>query len=102
MPLRRYQTPSRVRQTSSASILPPSVRRMTGLPFVPALALVEIGFRLDDVCAVAVRVGEGFGDGEGEAEGDGKGVAAGASGTGAASVTTTGMSAEEWEEEESL
>lgn len=101
-PFRRYQIPSRVRQTSSASILPPSVKRMTGLRLVPASGLVEIGFRLDDVCAVAVRVGEGFGDGEGEAEGDGNGVAAGAVGSGAASVTTTGMSGEDREEEEIL
>ena len=98
MPLRRYQTPSRVRQTSSASILPPSVKRMMALRFVVSSGpLVEIGFRLDDVCEVAVRVGEAFGDGEGEAEGDGEGVGAGASGSGAASVMTTGMSGEDWE-----
>ena len=57
MPLRRYQIPSRVRQTSSASIFPPSVKRMTGLlPFSPAVVgtPVETGLRLDDVCEAAV------------------------------------------------
>ena len=49
MPFLRYQTPSRVRQTSSASILPPLVRRIVGL--LPRLVpipgpLVETGSTL--------------------------------------------------------
>ena len=77
MPARRYQTPSRVRQTSSASILPPLVKSMTGLAPRVLPPLVETGARLVVVCGVAVRVGDGFavgeGDGEGETEGDGDG-----------------------------
>ena len=65
---------------------------MTGLRFASASELVEIGFRLEDVWAVAARVGEGIGEGEGDTDGDGNGVAAGACGSGAASVTTTGIS----------
>ena len=77
MPAFRYQIPSRVRQTSSASIVPPLVNRMRGL--LPLLVpLVETGSRLVVVCEVATRVGEGFGvgvgDGEGATEGDGDGV----------------------------
>jgi len=81
MPFFRYQTPSRVRQTSSASIFPPLVNRMTGLP--PRLMpmpgpLVETGSTLAVVWEVATRTGDGFavgdGEGEGEAEGDGDGV----------------------------
>ena len=73
MPFFRYQTPSRVRQTSSASILPPLVNRMTG--FVPRLfpipgPLVETGSTLVVVCEVAMRAGEAFGLGEGEGEGE--------------------------------
>lgn len=81
MPFFRYQTPSRVRQTSSASIFPPLVNRMTGWPprLVPFPGpLVETGSTLVVVWEVATRVGNGFavgdGDGEGEAEGDGDGV----------------------------
>jgi hypothetical protein len=83
MPFFRYQTPSRVRQTSSASILPPLVKSMTGL--LPRLLppLVETGSRLVVVCEVATRVGDGFavGDGEGEGvtDGDGEGDGAGVS-----------------------
>ena len=73
MPFFRYQTPSRVRQTSSASILPPLVNRMTG--FVPRLLpipgpLVETGSTLVVVCEVAMRAGEAFGLGEGEGKGE--------------------------------
>ncbi len=94
MPFLRYQTPSRVRQTSSASILPPLVRSMTGL--LPLFApmpgpLVETGATLVVVCEVATRVGDGFavgdGDGEGETEGDGDGEG----GAGASSMTATGV-----------
>jgi len=76
MPFLRYQMPSRVRQTSSASILPPLVSRITGLPprLVPMPGpLVETGSTLVVVCAVATRVGDAFGDGEGDDEGDGEG-----------------------------
>ena len=81
IPLRRYQTPSRVRQTSSASILPPLVRMMTGLPpcrFPIPGPLVETGSVLARECEEAIPVGEGFsdgdGDGEGETSGEGEGV----------------------------
>ena len=81
MPFLRYQTPSRVRQTSSASILPPLVNRIVGLlPRLVAIPgpLVETGSTLVVVCEVATRVGEDFGvgegDGEGETDGDGDGV----------------------------
>lgn len=72
MPFFRYQTPSRVRQTSSASILPPLVKTMTGLPpcRLPMPGpLVETGPMLVVVCEVATRVGEGFAEGEGDGEG---------------------------------
>lgn len=56
MPARRYQTPSLVRHTSSASTLPPVVNRITRLlrvldsvPWVP----VETGPVLVRKCAVA-------------------------------------------------
>ena len=75
MPLRRYQTPSRVRQTSSASILPPVVSTMTGLPpcrvAIPG-PLVDTGSVLDRECEEAVVGREGFGDGEGDGDGDGE------------------------------
>lgn len=84
MPFLRYQTPSRVRQASSASILPPLVKRITGLPprRVPIPGpLVETGSTLVVVCEVATRVGEDFGvgegDGDGETEGDGDGAGGG-------------------------
>ena len=73
MPFLRYQMPSRVRQTSSASILPPLVKTMTGLPptRVPSPGpLVEMGSRLVVVCEVSTRVGDGFGVGEAAGEGD--------------------------------
>ena len=55
MPLRRYQTPSRVRQTSSASILPPLVNTITGLPLFPIPGpLVETGAVVVRECDVAV------------------------------------------------
>ena len=92
MPLRRYQIPSRVRQTSSASILPPSVRRMTGLRFAGVSVLVEIGFRLEVVCAVAARSGEAFGDGEGEGDGDGEGIRIGVGDAVSGSAATKGIS----------
>ena len=93
MPFLRYQTPSRVRQTSSASIFPPLVSMMTGL--LPRLALlpgplVETGSALVVVCAVATRVGDGFGDGEGDGETVGDGEGDGAVACGVASITATG------------
>jgi hypothetical protein len=84
MPLRRYQMPSLVRQTSSASILPPLVSMITGLvPWrVPMPGpLVETGSVEARVCAVAVAFdevfGDGEGDGEGETTGEGEGTAVG-------------------------
>ena len=96
MPLRRYHTPSFVRQTSSASIFPPLVSIITGLPpcRVPIPGpLVETGSLVARVWAVAGCDGEAFGDGaidgdgdgEGETSGDGDGVAGG----GATGVTVT-------------
>ena len=78
MPLRRYQTPSLVRQTSSASIFAPLVSTMTGFPpcrFPMPGPLVETGSVVARECDVAKLVGEGFtdGDGEGETVGDGEG-----------------------------
>jgi len=94
MPFLRYQKPSRVRQTSSASILPPLVRMIVGLlPRRVAMPgpLVETGSTLVVVCEVLTRVGEGLalgeGDGEGVTDGDGDGAVA----TGVCSTTTTGM-----------
>ena len=97
MPLRRYHTPSFVRQTSSASIFPPLVNIITGLP--PCLfpipgPLVETGSLVVRVCAVDDCDGDGFGDGEtdgdgeGETAGDGDGVA----GDGATGSAVTGGS----------
>lgn len=81
MPLRRYQTPSLVRHTSSASILPPLVSTITGLPpcLVPVpgppvetKSLVEREY--DDAALGAIEgFGDGDGDGEGETLGDGEG-----------------------------
>ena len=80
MPLRRYQTPSLVRQTSSASIFAPLVSMITGLPpcrFPMPGPLVETGSVVERECDVEKPVGEGFtdgdGDGEGETAGDGEG-----------------------------
>jgi len=95
MPLRRYQTPSFVRQTSSASILPPLLNVITGLaPWrlpIPG-PLVETGSEVARVCAlevvVAVVFGAGEGDGEGETTGDGEGVEMLAAGE----ATATGVS----------
>ncbi len=73
IPLRRYQTPSLVRQTSSASILPPLVSMITGLPpcRVPIPGpLVETGSVVERVCAVEIPFGEAFGDGTGDGEGE--------------------------------
>src|SRR6185312_16092060 len=90
IPLRRYHTPSLVRQTSSASIFPPLVSIITGLPpcRVPIPGpLVETGSLVARVCAVeidgdAFGDAEGDGDGEGEVEGEGDGE--GATGEGVA------------------
>lgn len=94
MPFLRYQTPSRVRQTSSASILPPLVRSITGL--LPRLVLmpgplVETGATLVVVCEVATRVGDGFAVGDGEGEGETEGVGDGEGGAGVSSTTATGL-----------
>ena len=99
MPLRRYHTPSFVRQTSSASIFPPLVNIITGLP--PCLfpipgPLVETGSPVARVWAVADCDGDDFedgaidgdGNGEGETSGDGGGVA----GLGATGSAVTGDS----------
>lgn len=72
MPLRRYHTPSRVRQTSSASIFAPLVNSITGLR--PSCApipgpLVETGFGVARVCAVEMFVWGVFGDGDAEGVG---------------------------------
>ena len=100
MPVRRYHTPSFVRQTSSASIFPPLVSIITGLPpcRVPIPGpLVETGSLVARVWAVAVCDGgvgfcdgviDGDGDGEGETSGDGDGVA----GRGVAASTVIGDS----------
>lgn len=94
MPFFRYQMPSRVRQTSSASILPPLVNRITGL--LPCLVpipgpLVETGSTLVVVCEVATRVGEGFGVGEGEGEGETDGDGEGAGGWKVSGAIAVGM-----------
>ena len=72
MPLRRYQIPSRVRQTSSASILAPLVSRMTGLPPwrwpIPG-PLVETGSVVARECDAEIVAGDGFTDGDGDGEG---------------------------------
>jgi hypothetical protein len=91
MPLRRYHTPSFVRQTSSASIFPPLVSIITGLPpwRVPIPGpLVETGSPVARVCAVATFSGDGLGvgatdgDGDGETSGDGDAIVAGVGVTG--------------------
>ena len=97
MPLRRYQTPSFVRQTSSASIRPPLVSIITGLPpwrFPIPGPLVDTGSLVERVCAVETFSGDDRGegaiegDGEGETSTDGDGVAEGA----ATGSTVTGVS----------
>jgi len=93
MPFLRYQTPSRVRHTSSASILPPLVRRITGvLPRREPMPgpLVETGSTLVVVCEVATRVGDGFGDGDGDGEGETEGDGDGGGVGGVCSATATG------------
>ena len=85
MPLRRYHTPSFVRQTSSASIFPPLVSIITGLApcRVPIPGpLVETGSAVDRVWAAASFSGDGRGDAavDGDGEGDGDDVAVGAGG----------------------
>jgi hypothetical protein len=80
MPLRRYHTPSLVCQTSSASIFPPLVSIITGLPPVRVAIpgpLVDTGSLVALVCAVAICEGEAFGEGEGDGDGDADGVEAG-------------------------
>ena len=79
IPLRRYHTPSLVRQTSSASIFPPLVSIITGLPpcRVPIPGpLVETGSLVARVCAVEIEgdaLGAAEAEGDGEATGDGEG-----------------------------
>ena len=80
MPFRRYQTPSRVRQTSSASILLPLVKTITCLPpgFWPMPGpLVEIGAAVVREWDVAMRSGVCFGMAEGAGEGDAVSLGAG-------------------------
>src|ERR1044071_2556812 len=97
MPLRRYHTPSFVRQTSSASIFPPLVSIITGLPpcrvpipgpLVETGSLVARVWSVADCETLAGGVMADDGDGEGETAGDGDGVAGG----GAAGVVVTGGS----------
>ena len=102
MPARRYQTPSRVRQTSSASILPPVVSRIIGLPpsFLPMPGpLVETGATVVRECDVAVRsiVGVGAEEGAASSAGDDETVATGGATargvTSGATIATGGISA---------
>ena len=104
MPLRRYHTPSFVRQTSSASIFPPLVSIITGLPpwrFPIPGPLVETGSPVARVWAVADCDGddfedgaiEGDGNGEGETSTDGDAVAEGAA-TGSTVVTGVSVAAD--------
>ena len=84
MPLRRYQTPSCVRQTSSASILAPVVNTITGLPpsFFPIPGpLVETGATVVRECDVAMLSEGSFGVAEGAGEGDAVSLGAGATTT---------------------
>ncbi len=99
MPLRRYQTPSLVRHTSSASILPPLVSTITGLP--PCVAPVPgppvetksfVGRGCDDAAFGAIEgFGDGEGDGEGETFGDGEGSVVSTGSGEATGVTTAGF-----------
>jgi hypothetical protein len=96
IPLRRYQTPSLVRQTSSASILPPLVVMITGLPpcLVPIPGpLVDTGSEVARVCELEIPVAEVFGDGEGDGEGEDEG-AAGSDGWAATGCEGTGTATE--------
>ena len=93
MPLRRYQKPSLVRQTSSASIFAPVFSTMTGLPpccFPMPGPLVEMGSVVERECDVEIPVGEGFTDGDGDGEGDGETVGGG---EGAVTTGCTGVGA---------
>ena len=98
MPLRRYHTPSFVRQTSSASIFPPLVSMITGLPpcrFPIPGPLVETGSLVARVWAVESFSGEGFGDADSDGDGDGEGETSGdgvVAGVGATGVTAIGGS----------
>lgn len=96
MPARRYQMPSRVRQTSSASILPPLVKRIAGLPpsFLPMPGpLVETGATVVRECEVRsdASLGNGVGD-DAAASGDetGGGDATTGALSGAMLTTATG------------
>lgn len=99
MPLRRYQTPSLVRQTSSASILLPLVSTITDLPpgFVPMPGPpVEtkslVARECDDAGVGAIEgFGDGEGDGEGETLGDGDGRVVSAGSGGATGATIVGF-----------
>lgn len=92
MPLRRYQMPSLVRQTSSASIFPPLVSSITGLPLwrVPIPGpLVETGSLEARVCDVVSCDGDDFGEGAMDGDGDGEGETSG-DGDGAAGIGAVG------------
>src|SRR5215213_5685570 len=100
IPLRRYHTPSLVRQTSSASIFPPLVSIITGLPpcRVPIPGpLVETGSPVARVWAVDGCDGNGRGDGAMDGDGDGDGETSGdgdgGAGAGATASAMTGDSA---------
>lgn len=100
MPLRRYQTPSLVRHTSSASILPPLVSTITALPpclFAMPGPLVETKSveerACDDVAVGAIEgFGDGDGDGEGETLGDGEGRVVNTASGDATGATMAGFS----------
>lgn len=98
MPLRRYQTPSLVRHTSSASILPPLVSTITVLPpcFVPVPGPpVEttslVARELDAAFGATEGFGDGEGDGEGETLGDGDGRVVSAGSGEATGATVVGF-----------
>jgi hypothetical protein len=73
IPLRRYQIPSLVRQTSSAGIRDPFVSRIVTEPDLAAsVALVDTGAELTvPLVCVFRNCGVGFAEGEGDDPGEG-------------------------------
>ena len=96
-PLRRYQIPSPVSQTSSASTLVPLVSRMTTAPpFGLSSAPVDTGLELRTArAASALAEGEGVPVGEGDASGEGETLA---NATGCAVIKRGGGCAETFED----
>lgn len=95
IPPRRYQIPSFVRHTSSASIRAPVVNKITGWPpgFFPNPApLVDTGAAVVLECEVVTRLAGGFEltEGLGEGDGDGDGVPTGAGAAIVGGGTATG------------